>query len=211
MNEVLINKLLQLMPLWALLIMVAMHFGYRFYYGRFSKLEERVEGLSKLQDEKLPERMKEQEYKTEGLNEKVTILSKWIVKQDPEIAIDIMQKRSPYTLTSVGEELLRVSYAREVLEQCMPQYISALEALNPKTAYDVEDLAYDVIFRHSSDISFKPIKDFIYLAPDPMVFYSKEKGENIDVRISLLSIIKAMALPLRDEYLRRHPELSPEG
>lgn len=211
MSEVIINKLSELAPLWTLLIMGAMHLGYRFYYTRFSKLEERVDGLSKLKDENLPERIKEQEHKTEVLDEKLTIISKWVVKQDPEIAIDIMQKRSPYTLTSVGKELLKVSHAQDVLEECMPIYLADLEALNPQTAYDVEDLAYDVIFKRSSDISFKPIKDFVYLAPDPMKFYSEEKQEEVEIRTSLLPIIKAMTLPLRDEYLRKHPELSPEG
>lgn len=136
-------------------------------------------------------------------------IAKWVVKQDETMIDDIMKKRSPYTLTNIGEQILDDSGARQVLEQCMAQYIADLEAKAPKTAYDVEDLAYDVLFKHSGDDAFKPIKDYLYLAPDPATFYSEDKGQEVEVRLSLMSVLRVMSLPLRDAYLNLHPELNP--
>lgn len=219
MSEVLIDKLLQLMPLWTIIIIGIMFVAMKFYYTRFAKLEEKVEdsasSLSKLDD--VPQKARNLEEQAKGLDNRLcraedtlASVTKWIIKQDKAMIDEFMQKRSPYTLTSVGEQLLRDSGANQVLEQCMPQYIADLEAKEPKTAYDVEDLAYDVLFRRSGDDAFKPIKDYLYLAPDPVTFYSAERRESVEVRVSLIAIIKVMSLPLRDEYLRLHPELNPE-
>lgn len=237
MDAIILDKLTELMPLWTIIIIVIMFVGMKFYYTRFAKLEDmasKTEGAtSKLEEavSKINDRLRSIEELLISLNSKsvavdtqlttldtrldndediLNTIAKWVIKQDETMIDDIMKKRSPYTLTNIGEQILDDSGARQVLEQCMAQYIADLEAKAPKTAYDVEDLAYDVLFKHSGDDAFKPIKDYLYLAPDPATFYSEDKGQEVEVRLSLMSVLRVMSLPLRDAYLNLHPELNPE-
>lgn len=76
MNEVLISKLLQLMPLWAIIIIGLMFVAMKFYYTRFAKLEERVDDLSKFQDdvEELKQDVSTLDVKVNTLDGKVNAL-----------------------------------------------------------------------------------------------------------------------------------------
>lgn len=50
------------------------------------------------------------------------------------------------------------------------------------------------------------IKNYIYYQPEKIKL-KNDSGEDIEVSISLLVLIRLMSIELRDRYLSAHPEL----
>ncbi len=142
------------------------------------------------------------------IGEQVQEISKWVMKFDPN-AIDVLvRKHSPRVMTEIGRSLFINSGASSVLEENLDSFITKLEALNPQTPFDVEDRSLSVLLGSISDPIFNSIKNYIYYGPES-VRMKDENGHEVEVKLSLLSIIRLMGLELRDKYLERHPEVVP--
>ncbi|MDO4707455.1 MAG: hypothetical protein Q4A61_03410 [Porphyromonadaceae bacterium] len=136
-------------------------------------------------------------------------ISEWVMKKDNDMIESISQKQSPRQLTPVGLILYEASGAKKLLEEHLEDLICALEKKKPQTAYDVEEQAYYVAYNKFNEPYFKPIKDFLYLAPDPYEVLNPETGQTEPVKLNIITMSHIISLPLRDEYLKRHPELDP--
>ncbi len=114
-------------------------------------------------------------------------------------------KHSPRQLNQNGVELLKDSGADKFLDANMDFFIKKMEVIAPKTAYDVEDLASTVLLAESDDDIFIPLKSWVYNAPARQL--KNDDGTTKMQDIELDDIIFVMSLPLRDRYLKLHPEI----
>ncbi|MDE6429687.1 MAG: hypothetical protein K2K65_00770, partial [Duncaniella sp.] len=104
-----------------------------------------------------------------------------------------------------GEKLLNESGGAEFIEKYSDFFIARMEEQTPKTALDVEDLASSILLAHSNDDIFISLKNWIYNAPPREI-----KSVDGSVRmadVGLNDIVFVMSLPLRDKYLKRHPNI----
>lgn len=114
-------------------------------------------------------------------------------------------KRSPRQINQSGIDLLKDSGADRFLEENIGLFIKKMEAFQPKTAYDVEDLASTVLLAESNEDIFVPLKSWLYNAPSRLM--TDENGTSKMKDLNLEDVIFVMSLPLRDRYLELHPEI----
>ena len=105
---------------------------------------------------------------------------------------------SPKKLTEQGYKLYQISGIQTVLENNLQYYIEKIEAFAPKTAWDTNNLAFNVIFNSKDEDFFIPVKDWAFNNP---VF----NDEDIDMD----DICYVASLQLRDAYFEKYPHLLP--
>ena len=108
--------------------------------------------------------------------------------------VSLMQKFGPYRLTEDGEKHLLASGGKACIDINLDFFILELEKANPKTAYDAEKEATNVLYDNSDKQFFNGIKDYVFLDPEG---------------ITLTATILAMSIYLRDKYFEKHPEILP--
>ena len=96
--------------------------------------------------------------------------------------------------------MLDVTCGRETIDENIDFFISEIEKYNPKTAYDVEKLSYDVLFKSTGLDIFNCIKNYLYFTSEEIQL------AGIKIKINLFIIIMAMSIYLRDKYLEKYPE-----
>jgi hypothetical protein len=181
------------------------------------KQEESIKHLeesSKKQEEfmsKLPCARHEQEYNSikgafdtfkvlfDPLKETTITIANWVMKQDNSMIDPLCGKISPRTLTNAGKGLLEMSYGQTTVDDNLDFLVDKIINLNPKTAYDVEELSMKVLLSNTGETFFNSIKDFIYYAPEEIEIAGSK------IKIELNAVIRVMSLYLRDEYLKKHP------
>lgn len=141
-----------------------------------------------------------------SINDQVTEISKWIMRLDGGMIDSLARKCSPRKLTKMGRELFDISGGCDVLNNNNAFFISEMEAKQPKTAFDVENVALDVLFSNIGNPIFNGIKNYIYYQPEIIKLRDDNDTEQ-DVKISLNIIVRLMSIELRDRYLSIHPEI----
>jgi hypothetical protein len=184
------------------------------FYSRFAGVENRVAGVGN--------RVTSTENRVIGVENRVAGVENWVTSAENRVTsvekilqtvCDWIRKRdnkmidifslmhSPRALTDIGREFYEKSGGKNVLEQNMKFYIAKLDdemkKQNLKSAFDVENKAYYVLFMSASDDLFIPVKNYLYNNP-------QFDGQNVDVS----EVCFVMSLQLRDEYLKRHPEIN---
>jgi hypothetical protein len=178
---------------------------------RFTSLEKSVDDLRMglLKFEHMVElgfaNMKVLEDKIPPIENKLNFVCAWIMGKDAS-AIEPLTlggshpnysvAHSPRTVNERGLQLYEQSGAKTVLEKNIERYLAQLATYNSPSAFDAEDNAYTVIYLNSSSKDFLPIKHYLFNN-------AEFDGKPADMR----SICFVMSIPLRDEYLKRHPEL----
>ncbi len=144
-----------------------------------------------------------------GMEDRLIEVSKWIIRKDNKMTDALMAKASPLNITPLGYVVYKESGAKKLMSEHLPLFIDALSGIDPKTAYDVENESFNLILKNTGQPYFKPIKDYLYVAPDPATFVNPDTKKEVEVSLSLSQIAKLMSLELRDEYLKLHPEIAP--
>lgn len=116
-------------------------------------------------------------------------------------------KHSPRHLNANGVELLKDCGGEDFLKANTDFFIKKLEALQPKTPLDVEDMALALLQAHTNENMFIPLKNWVYNAPTREL--QNEDGTTLKQDVELEDVIFVLSLPLRDRYLELHPELIP--
>ncbi|OAV72991.1 hypothetical protein Barb7_03017 [Bacteroidales bacterium Barb7] len=137
----------------------------------------------------------------------VSDISAWIMKKDNLMVDTLRLKHSPYVLVPIGYVLLDESGATEALDSNMEYLIQELEEEKPKTPYDVERKAAEVLLHNSDHDMFVGIKHYLYYSPAKVTLTDPETGEKAEIEPSMYMITQLMSIPLRDEYLERHPDI----
>ncbi|OJV35602.1 MAG: hypothetical protein BGO33_13790 [Bacteroidia bacterium 43-41] len=144
-----------------------------------------------------------------GMEDRLIEVLKWIIKKDSKMTDALMAKASPLNITPLGYVVYNESGAAKLMEEHLPAFIDTLAGIDPKTAYDVENESFNIILKNTGQPYFKPLKDYLYVAPDPAKFVNPDTKKEVDISLSLSQIAKLMSLVLRDEYLKLHPEIDP--
>ena len=181
--EKLLEILTDLLPLWVLIVGGVIFLATRFYYTRFSNLEKEVRNYTDDTD----------------------IIKQCVMKFDDSMIDKLARKRSPRELTLLGKKILEITGANQILPLVCDDLILEMEQRHINTAFDAETEAYFAMLRNDKDKAFNALKNYIYNAPD---FIDVDvDGELINVKLDYTSIIRVLSLNLRDEYIRRHPEI----
>ena len=139
-------------------------------------------------------------------NDIVTELSKWVMHTDNSMIDILAPKHSPRIMTELGKKLFEISKAKSTIDSNKDFFITEIEKTAPKTAFDVEDNALEVLLKNLSNDIFQDIKNYIYNEPE-VISLKTNNNDTVRIRISLTIILRLMAIELRDIYLNKHPEL----
>jgi hypothetical protein len=140
-------------------------------------------------------------------NDIVVAMSRWIAGKDKSMIDTFIKKNSPYTITVMGLEMLEESGAKAAIDDNIDYFIGELEAIDPKTPYDVENQSINLVFRNMGNEIFNPVKNYIYYSPETIERYDAEQGKNRTIELSLPGLLNVMGVYVRDLYMQRHPEI----
>lgn len=118
---------------------------------------------------------------------------------------DLSQKSSPKCLNDNGARVFDTFQCADFLNQHGQWLVAEIEKFKPKTALDVENTSLAALRIASSDDRFNEIKNMIYHSPS--IALTIGDGQEKKVDIALDDVLFVMSLPLRDMYLKKHPEL----
>lgn len=99
---------------------------------------------------------------------------------------ELIQKKSPFTITEKGYIALKESGAQKFIDNNRSILIKKVEDMNPKSSYDVQEYCKQVISEYTNSDDFIEIKEYIY-----------EKGFDLE------SIVMTMMVYLRDIILAK--------
>lgn len=108
----------------------------------------------------------------------------------------LFESNSPVSLSDIGEAALVESGGKEYIDNNLNALLLEMEEEDLETALDVQDFSTSLLILKTEDKEFNKIKTFVYNNP---VY----KG----ISISIVQIVKVMAIYLRDKYLEKHPNL----
>lgn len=208
--DAIITWVLENWPLLGIVVIVSIIVWFLSRY--FKKLEEsrkKVEALPCQEHKTSISELIGMRMTVDSINDQVTEISKWIMRVDDSMINPLAKKCSPRVMTQMGKTLFKISGAEKALAENSPLLIDEIEGQSPQTPYDVEDAALNTLLKNISHPMFNDIKNYIYYQPEFIVLQD-ENGENREVRISLISIVRLMSIQLRDMYLEKHPEVIPE-
>jgi hypothetical protein len=132
------------------------------------------------------------------INDSVLVIKLFLMSKHEDAVDALSVSHSPISLNEAGERLYTISGAKEILESNIEKYIKKIEALNLKTALDVEEQSLLILYGCSGDDEFTPLKNYVFNNP---VF---EK-----LSLNMASICFVMSIPLRDEFLKRNAGMMP--
>lgn len=173
---------------------------------RVDNLTKRVDVLTIRVDD-LTRRFDSLTIRLDGLTDRFNNLVIFLKEKFTDMDISMYLSKSPIQLSETGLRMLERIGGKEYVDSYEVILIAALNNFNPKTALDVQMYAPDVIFKMAESASFNTIKDFLYNNP-----YYKEtnpEGQEIKIRLSLVTATELMGIYLRDKYLNKYPELRP--
>ena len=117
-------------------------------------------------------------------------LSEFKVNAQKFIDSQIYVAHSPLSLTDLGIQLVEASGFMKIFEVVKDDLVPKLEAKEPKTKYDVQETARELMGELVEYPAFESIKTYAY-----------ENGKDFE------QILRAGAIPLRDYYLEKHGEI----
>lgn len=144
--------------------------------------------------EKIDKLEKEQEKQDKKIDEFITdiaTLKEFKSNTEKRLDNEIYKAKSPLSLTDFGKKLIEDSGFNTIFEQEKDNLVAMLEKKDPKTQYDVQEMARLLMSELTEHAPFAPIKTYAFIN-------GKDYGQ----------ILRAGAIPLRDYYLQRHSEIT---
>lgn len=140
-----------------------------------------------------------------GIKSDVSAIKSVIVQKFPKAITMITQKKSPRVLNELGQSIFKQVDGEELLNDNKEFFFKNIDRMNPKTALDVENAANYACIGYTDNDIFNGIKMYVYNAPSIIVEGQDGKKETYD--LTLGDICYALSIPLRDMYLKEHPEI----
>ena len=113
----------------------------------------------------------------------------------------VSKKNSPRMLNTLGNSLFEKMNGKQFLEENKNALYAYIDKSNPQTALDVELQAQSACVSMADSGAFNPIKVFVYNCP----IQKDEAGQ--DFELTLGGAMFILSLPLRDMYLKDHPQI----
>ena len=114
------------------------------------------------------------------------------------------EKKSPAQLNDCGQKLFSDMNGEDFLMHNGAYFLQKMEEQHPKTAFDVENIASEVLLFASSEDRFNQIKNKVYHYP--AIDILNRHGESVKYEVSLADVCFVLSLALRDKYLETHPQ-----
>ena len=133
----------------------------------------------------------------ENNNEILNELAKWAMQRDKGMIEKLAKKASPLKMTKAGEELYKASHSDEALAKMKNMLMDKISGYKPRTKYDIEEAALDVLIKNMNNEHMDVVKNFVYESPDT---FTTSSGE--EVSFNLFALIKLMSIDLRDSYIK---------
>ena len=121
----------------------------------------------------------------------------------PSAKIGISGRNSPTELNEHGQKIFADMEGDDFLRLYGSYFLQKIECKNPKTALDVEIIAYEVLLLSTYDDIFNQIKVKVYHYPSMDVI--DRRGQTVKMDVSLADVCYVLSLKLRDMYLETHP------
>jgi hypothetical protein len=74
----------------------------------------------------------------------------------------LLQRQSPVSLTERGSKFLEDSNGKQFVDENFSELLSIVDAMDPKTAYDVQEDAKEAINKLTDDDRINPIKEYLF-------------------------------------------------
>ncbi len=141
------------------------------YKHKVDTLEKEIETLKK-------------EYKE--MSTQLTECSTKLDERTQNLATSLTKRKSPLSLNEKGEDILSRSGSNKFVLENQEELVKKIKDKNPKSAYDVQVYAREVVESLQNEDRFTPFKDFAY-----------KEGFDIEFIFIVMSIyLRDIALPL---------------
>lgn len=208
-----IEKLIEFLPLWYMVLITIVIIAMKFYYERFKPLEDKTKHANCINNNDKIDRLVTDVDKLKDdvsdIKEDISAIKAVLIQKFPNAAAVFSMKKSPRKLNELGEELFKRVNGAKFLETHKDFFFSKIDGMKPKTALDVENAANFACAGFTDNEIFNGIKNFVYNAPS--ITIKNEQGEDKPYDITLGDVSFVLSLPLRDLYLDAHPELLDAG
>ena len=145
--------------------------------------------------------------KIQNLREDVLTIQTFLTSKFKSSDIVWGYKRSPTTLNENGLKLFEAIKGDAFLAEHKNFFLEKIAAKKPKTPYDVENKAHEVLIENTDNDIYNDLKNWLYYSPAMQI--TDEKGTRKYV-VTLLDVCYVLGISLRDIYLSSHPELLPK-
>ena len=137
-------------------------------------------------------------------NDVIAIKSILVIKH--KNASDIFSmKNSPRVLNNNGLRLFAEIEGNNFLLANKDFFFQKMDEFRPKTALDVENAANIACTANTDNEIFNTIKNFVYNSPS--IIITDKEGNEKTYEVNLADICFILSIPLRDMYLKEHPEI----
>lgn len=138
------------------------------------------------------------------VNDNLTKINSLLLLKYKDASKVFSVKNSPRKLNEIGEKVYADINGEEFLNANEEFLFSLIDTYHPKTALDVENAAHAVCAVSTENEIFNGIKNYVYNSPS----YKMPDDKLYD--LTLPDICFVLSLPLRDRYLKAHPEIVSE-
>jgi len=136
------------------------------------------------------------EWQIERVGRTVGSIAMYIVTRDG-LQAGYFSTGSPIVLTMLGRGALEESGARKIVDSCLGQLVSVIEATHPKNELDVRSRSFSLVEELLNSDRFSSVKNFVFQHP------KYPDADAVDFNLPILTDL--MSVYLTDEYLRTHP------
>lgn len=129
----------------------------------------------------------------------------YLVGKDAKAVNILSMKQSPLVLSPLGKKVYEIIKGGEFINDNRDLLMERLSHKNPRTALDVELSAKEVCLELLGNKIFDDIKDIVYNYP---AIKTDIDGKESDYIITIADVCFVLSIPLRDMYLKAHPEIN---
>lgn len=202
-----IERLIDFLPLWYVILLAIVIIGMRFYYKRFKPLENKTcEADCHNKNAAIDKLTASMEKLASGISEvkgDISVIKGILCVKFPDMKDMFSMKHSPRKLNPLGERVFKEIRGKQFLEDNKAFLFSKIDEMKPQTPLDVENAANAVCIVNTNNKIFNPIKDFVYNAP--AIDVTDKDGNVTPYGVTLGDVCFILSLPLRDMYLEEHP------
>jgi len=131
------------------------------------------------------EDIKELKKDVHGVQMKLTEVSTKLEERTGNSEAKVLTRNSPLALNDYGEKILKDSGGDSFVITNLDDLVSKVKAMNPKSAYDVQENSREVVRSISNEQRFIPIKDYAY-----------KEGIDLNLLIVVMGVyLRDLALP----------------
>ena len=143
-----------------------------------------------------------------SIKEDVVVIKSLLAMKHKDAASVFSIKKSPRRLNDTGKRLLADIKGMDFLNANKDYLFSVIDSYAPKTALDVENAAHASCVACADKEVFNGFKNFIYNSPSYTIMDASGQQRQYDLAVPDVCFV--LSLPLRDMYLKEHPQIEVE-